>query len=1040
MTTGSAQPFGDLLRRSRLAAGLTQEELAAKARLSVRGLSDLERGARLTPRRETVQLLAEALQLSAEERTRLEAAARQRGAPAAQASGENLPTPQSALSALPFVGRAQELALLEQVLTDGPPVLLVVGEQGIGKSRMLQAGIERAQAQGWTVLLGGCHRRSGQEPYAPLVDALADSLRRQSPTEQRLHLEGCTWLVRLLPELAETRVVSPPTWTLPPEQERRLMFAAVAQYLANVAGPAGTLLVLDDLHWAGPDALDLLQALMRAPAERPLRLLAAYRDTDVTDQDPLAFLVADLAREGRASRALLAPLGEDEAAALLAQLLPETADGDSHLRQQVLARAAGVPLFLVSCVQALFTGHLTWNGASHVPWTLREAILQRVVALQEVAQQVLRLAAVVGRRVQRTLLVAVAARADLAEEEVLEALEGCGRARLLGEAGEDAYQFTHDLIREVLLMDLGTARRALLHRRVAEVLETSVPAPAVTVLAYHFAQSDEQEKAILYLERAGDAARTRYAQTEAASAYREVIARLEKLGRSTQAAVVYEKLGMMLALQARYDEALVTLERTGEVYRLEGDLEGEVRALAQIGRIHRWRGTSQEGLTRLLPLLGRLPKDSASRGAAAFYAALAYLYKGVGQYSEQLAAAEQAAMLARASGDDYILTTAQERRAAALLALGRLEETCRALTDEVIPASEATGNLWTLITAHDNLAVAYQFLGDYHQARASLEQAISLDERLGDPAEMAYLLYGRGLNAFAIGEWKRARPDFERAATLVGSTGQFWYATYPPHGLGLLCLAEGREEEAVHYLTQALTLAERNHDLQALCWVQGALAEWDLLSGRPEAARRRLAPLLAAPGLMVSFSKEALALLAWAYLELGEVGQTQALLAQVLSTARQARMGPTLVQALRVQALVLSKQERWEEAENALQEALTLCRGMAAPYAEAKTLYATGLVSHKKGELEPARQRFEVALTILEQLGERLYARHIEQLLGQGNTGEQNLPLESSQQPDSRGVYERESASRSSQPPETSSRHISIDNPPGQASGPVRRG
>jgi tetratricopeptide (TPR) repeat protein len=372
--------------------------------------------------------------------------------------------------------------------------------------------------------------------------------------------------------------------------------------------------------------------------------------------------------------------------------------------------------------------------------------------------------------------------------------------------------------------------------------------------------------------------------------------------------------------------------------------------------------------------------------------------------------------------------------------LGRLEETCRELTGEVIPASEATGNLWTLITAHDNLAVAYEFLGDYQQARASLEQAIALDERLGDPAEMAYLLYGRGLNAFALGEWKRARPDFERAATLVGSTGQFWYATYPLHGLGLLCLAEGREEEAAYYLAQALTLAEQNHDLQALCWVQGPLAEWDLLSGRPEAARGRLAPLLDAPGLMVSYSRESLALLPWAYLELGEADQAQALLAQVLSIARQARMGPTLVQALRVQALVLSKQERWEEAEHSLEEALTLCRGMGAPYAEAKTLYAAGLVSRNRREFEPARQRFEEALEICTRLGEHLYARHIEQLLGQGNTSEHGLTLASSQQLDARGARERESASRSPRPSETSSRHISSDSPPGQASGPGRRG
>jgi tetratricopeptide (TPR) repeat protein len=454
---------------------------------------------------------------------------------------------------------------------------------------------------------------------------------------------------------------------------------------------------------------------------------------------------------------------------------------------------------------------------------------------------------------------------------------------------------------------------------------------------------------------------------------------------------------------------------------VEGDLEGELRALAQIGRIHLWRGTSREGLTRLLPLLQRLPQASASRGTASFYTALAYLYMGVGQYNEQLAAAEQAAALARALGDDARLTTALERRAAALLLLGRLEEACRALTEEVIPAGEATGNLWTLIIALRDLVRAYDYLGNYQRARACLQQAIVLAERVGDSAALAYLLYERGLNAFALGEWKQARPDFEQAATLVGSIGQIWYVT-PLHGLGLLCLAEGRQEEGAHYLKEALRRAQQNHNLPALCWVKATLAEWDLLAGRPETAQERLAPLLEAPGLMVSYSKEALVLLAWTYLELGEADEAKALLAQVLSTARKARMSPTLVQALRVQALVLSKEDNWEEAEHSLKEALTLCRVMGTPYAEAKTLYTAGLVSRSRKELEPARQWFEEALGICTHLGERLYAQHIEQLLGQVNTGEQ------------------ESASRSLRSSEKSSSHISIDSPSGQASGTVHRG
>jgi tetratricopeptide (TPR) repeat protein len=196
-------------------------------------------------------------------------------------------------------------------------------------------------------------------------------------------------------------------------------------------------------------------------------------------------------------------------------------------------------------------------------------------------------------------------------------------------------------------------------------------------------------------------------------------------------------------------------------------------------------------------------------------------------------------------------------------------------------------------------------------------------------------------------------------------------------------LAEGREEEAIDYLTQALTLAQRNHDMQVVCAVQALLAEWDLLAGRPEAARVRLAPLLDAPGPMVSFSKEALVLLAWTYLELGEAEQARIVLMQVLEPAQQAQMRPALVQALRVQALLLSKEGGWEEVERALQEALLLCREIASPYAEAKVHYTAGVISYGRGELAPARQRFEAARQICTRLGERLYALRIEQTLAE---------------------------------------------------------
>lgn len=974
--------FATLLRRYRLAAGLTQEELAARSGLSPRGIADLERGVRTQPRKETVQLLAEALLLPAPERALLETAARGRATASAARASSLLPTSRLT-SAAPLVGRARELALLDQVIKVGPSVLLLAGEPGIGKSRLLQAGMERAEAAGWRVLAGGCHRRSGQEPYAPFIGAIADSLRRQTSAEQRLNLEGCAWLVRLLPELAESNTLPSPAWSLPSEQERRLMFAAVARYLAHVAGPAGTLLVLDDLHWAGPDALDLLQFLVSTIPERPLRFLGAYRDTEVPPEEPLALLVADLARHERATRTLLAPLNTQEAAALLATLLPEPVKDSAPLRQQVLQRAGGLPFFLISCAQALTNGLMDEPAVGYtaeIPWTVAESIRQRAMALPEAAQHLLGVAAVVGRTASPRVLLEVATRSGKSEGDLLEALEDCCRARLLGEVEGQAYQFAHDLIREVVLADLGTARRTLLHRRVAEVLEQRPGEAPLAVLAYHYAQSGEVEKASLFLERAGDAARSRYANAEAADAYGQVVARLDTLGRPAQAAPVRERLGEVLSLLGHYDQALAVLEQAAAWYRESKDLEGELRALARVGHAHSKRGTVDEGLRRLEPVLEHLPTPARSPGAAACYGALAHLFFGAGQYQEALAAAERAATTARGLGDDRTLLMAQERRAAALGILGKLAEGHQVLSQEVIPLAEALGDASTLLRALNNLGAIYSFWGTYHEVQRCLERALHLGEHLGNQKDVLFIRYQLGLNAFCMGEWQQAHEAYEQAAGEARAGARFWGFTYAFYGLGLLALAKGEEAASAAYFEEAGRL-EESPDASMGQDREFALAERDLLTGEIASAYTRLAPFLNSSNRESIYIKEYLPRLAWAMLEMGQETRARTLLAEIVDEARAAEMRPVLIEALRVQAMAWMREHRSEEAERVLEETLSLCQALPNPYAEAKTLYVFGHLYLQQGAIEPARQRLEAALGILGKLGERLYASRIEQAL-----------------------------------------------------------
>ncbi len=986
MSTVSPSAFGLLLRRLRQAAELTQEELAERAGLSVEGISALERGVNRAPRRDTIALLAGALALAPADRAALDAAARHPDAAQAQDPFTGLPATEAA-SAL--VGRAAELALIDAHLAgNGPPVLMLSGEPGIGKSRLAHEVARRATASGWTVLSGGCQRpftgrdaaptgRSyvgGEEPYGPFVEAIERHLAAQPAARRKTLLAGSSWLVYLLPELAQT--VTPPAtgWAIAPQQERRLIFAAVTRYLANAAGPAGTLLVLDDLHWAGADTLDLLVFLARART-LPLRVIGTYRVTDVRPDDPLTVALTDLARGPRGAlvrHCALSPLDAAASQQLLGELI---AGVDPAVAERLVERAGGVPFFLVSCAQALRTGALDvagGDGRESVPWDVAQSIRQRVAALPDAARRLLAVAAVAGRVVARSVLLEVL---DVPADTALEALEAACQAGLLSEVGPDGYEFPHDLIREGIGGDLSAARRAALHLRLAEAIERrpGMADNSPELLAYHFMRAGERVHASVHLERAGDRAAAMRASAEAEEAYRALLAVWEELGRAGEAAAAGEKLGRVLRAAARYDDALGVLERAAVAARTAADVERLARITVEIGRVHADRGTTAEGVARLAPVVAA-PEAAAISPAvrAALYDALAQLYHLGGHYDEQLDAAVRAGELARDAGDPSLRAQVALRRGNALRMLGRLDE-ARVVLEEAIAIAEAAGDHHNLSYALENASVVSLFRGALGQSNAYLARALALAEAAGDPLVIGLMTMRRGMNRCIAGAWPEARADFEGAARALGAIGASWAGVYAPLGLGQLDLMTGDDEAATARLSEAIRLAGGTGDLQALRWAQSALAERELLRGDPEAARERLLPLRDQPGHQESVVTYLLPYLAWAYLELGDEEAAGALLGECLHRARAEQLRLALVEALRVRALLDLRRGDHEPAREAIAEVLLLSRAMPYPHAEAKALYTAGLVERAAGNPDAARAQLEAALAILDRLSERLY-------------------------------------------------------------------
>ncbi len=1023
----SRQPlsFANLLRHHRNAAGLSQEGLAERAGLSRRGVSDIERGLK-RPYKDTVERLADALGLAGSERAVFESAARMYqtlGArnsegPVAPGAGV-LRKGQFASELTPLVGRARELALISRHLHTQTPhrssLLLLAGEPGIGKSRLLQEATARAPEAGWAMLSGGCVRRGGQEPFEPFVSMLARAVASAPPAQQRRDLAGCGWLARLLPELVDTTPVPAPTWELHPEQERRLMFAAVRRYLANIAGPAGILLVLDDLQWASADALDLLATLVRDQTEGPappIRLIAAYRTTEVRPSDPLARLLADLHRADLVTQARLAPLAAEDASELLDQLLAREIRGvgtaiagqetepplPDDLRVEVLRRAAGIPFYLVSTARALLAEEENEEDDGRmwqVPWTVAQSIRARIAALPERARELLGMAAVIGRVVPSALLLTLVARTDgrADEDEAIAALEATCAAGLLVEQGSD-FQFAHDLIRDVTLSDLSSARSRMLHRRVAEAL-TRLPDVLrdrhLSEITYHYQEAGDGAAALPYALRAGDHAASVYANEEAERLYALAIALASAHEDRRREAEALEKRATVLLRLARYSEALATIETSLSAYRALGDVEGEGRVAEGFQYVYFALATPELGIARLRPLLGDLRERGISQiGQARLYGALARLLARCGWFtaSEEAAirladaimTAERAMELARATGDEDVLARAMLNWAHPLVWVGRFEEGLNAI-EGALPLAEAAGDLWTLFTGLIAAQAGREIRGDFDLSQQHIDRGLALSDRVGDPIHVAHMWHNQAELAYYRGDWALARTAIERSLSIVQAYDLG--ASFPDaqRYLSQIYLVAGEQGQADALVAEPLAIAEERHDLQALRMAYSLIAERDLLAGRAEVVRTYLQPLLDRPGLEEQQVLFVLPQFAWALLALGDEAEAEARAIQSCERARVRHHHLWLVDGLRVFAMVRIRQHRWEEAGTLLDEAIELCHGMPYPYAEAKALYVYGQLHVAKGEPEQAREQYQAALAICDRLCEGLYRPYIERAL-----------------------------------------------------------
>jgi class 3 adenylate cyclase len=764
-----------------------------------------------------------------------------------------------------FVGRTAETATLarawKRTLEGRSDLVLIAGEPGIGKTRLVAELARRIYGEGALVLYGRSDEEFGVA-YQPFAEALfpyvagcpIEELREQVGTD------GAD-LARLLPGLADRLALGGEGEEEDgPETGRYRMFEAINALLSRLSMTTPVLLVLDDLQWAAKPTLLLVRQLVRSAARRRLLVVGTFRDTDLDRTHPLAGMMADLRREHQVERLDLGGLNQTEVSEFV-----ETAAGHSldasiaAVARAIYVETEGNPFFVGQLLR-----HLTESGALvqrngiwattrplgdlGIPEGVRELIGRQLSRLSPAANTVMGAASVIGRQFDTALLVVVS---GVAQDEVLDALEAAERARLIARVPGrlDRFTFVQSLVRTTLYDELPTTRRLRLHRRVGLELEargTNGSESRLVELAHHFLEAaglGEVERAVRYGRLAGNAARSGLAFEQAAGHYEGALGALELLDEPDPALRAGLKLALGDVLRRAGDDQFraVVSDVVDEARSLSN---GSLLAKATLGLVA--TGTRIPGPTDIW-MVGLIEEALEGLGAddlalrARLLGALAVeLLADPSQQVRRTQLSSEAILAARRVGHRGVLARVL---ASAHLGSSRpenLEERLQ-LSAELVALGDELGDAEASFYGHLDRFSDLVESGELERADADLVQSEALSDQLRQPVfswTIANVRAGRELLAGRIDNAEQIDADAIESGRRSGLTG-YGLRSQSSSLRCLLRWEQGRLDDAIAIVEGMVAEAP------GVPFWRAVLSMLVIEAGRPDDARLAYATLTA---------------------------------------------------------------------------------------------------------------------------------------------------------------------------------------------------
>jgi len=706
------------------------------------------------------------------------ATVREYGAMANLGDGSGTPRYISGATIRPFVGRATErerlLAALDAARAHRPAVVLLEGEPGVGKSRLVQEYCAAARSRGARVLVGACvplgdDRLSGSGfPYAPLTDALRLFVREHG--EEAAALAGSAWteLQGLVKDFTDVETPDGGGRAAVGVGSQVQVFGAVMRLLDHLGGQAPVLVVFEDLHWADPSTLSLVSYLTRAKTDQRMVLLCSLRSR-LHSGHPVRGLFTEQDFLRRTERLRLHPFTEAELRLFLGA--GGVVDRDVIHRNFVLS---GGNAFFAEELQ----DSLSRSGDEHpaLPESLQALMNSRIAAVGDDAQRVLSVAAAAGRQVSEPLLVAVS---RLDDDALASALRSCLDGDLLvADRDTDSYHFRHALLGEAAYNRLAGFERRKLHLAMAEAI-TADPtlsldeSNAAVELAHHWFAAGRKPESLAAAVRAGAANARIRAFREAEMQYKRALQLWAEVPDAVRVAGMRrDEVLTALADTARWaghvgqavEHTLTAIDETDP----SQDPHRAAELRERLGS-YQWEAgenaASADAYRTALDLLDGRPTDALK---ARILAALATVTVREGSYREGLKQARHAAQQAERIGARAEVGRALSTIGVASAMLGETKNGIDVLR-HALRIAQDTGNLEDLLRTHANLEVAFEQAGALNEAVEAALSGIEDARRHGltETRHGGILANNASVALFQLGRWDEALMLLDEAL-LVG--------------------------------------------------------------------------------------------------------------------------------------------------------------------------------------------------------------------------------------------------------------------------------